>query len=367
MNLFEALLSLGLCLVLLQGLMPVLEHWRESGLEQRLAGDMSRVASAAQAYTEANLTELFSQAKQSTGPCLSTANGMPEVFSPYLLHAHTGRNELGWHYELHLRKVPLGREHALVLVLLCQAESPLSAKMVRSTARALAKQCTSLPVERYHELCGYLDDKGELVSATTRLDLGIYGIRARPGSLGYVATLLGAEAWARAYGSDQLYRVEIPGMPQLNRMAADLDLDRHRLTNVAALALRAADKQEQGEALAGEVFLREAASGETLGLYYHKQRAGELVQRKLLDSDAPSLQGIFLLGHGARLRKPVCEGAGAALVLCPLGQAGSDRASQAYYDEDELSWTIRLREESDTGLWQDAVSAKVQVLTYCLP
>ncbi|MBO4336132.1 MAG: shufflon system plasmid conjugative transfer pilus tip adhesin PilV [Desulfovibrio sp.] len=366
-HLFEALLSFGLCLVLLQGLMPVWEHWRESGLEQRLAGDMSRVASAAQAYAQANLTELFSQAKENTGPCLSSANGMPEIFSPYLLHAHSGRNELGWHYELHLRKVPLGSDHALVLVLLCQAERPVSAKILRSAARALARQCRSLPVERYHELCGYLDDQGELVAATTRLDLGIYGITARPGSLGYVATLLGAEAWARVYGHDQLYRLAIPGMPELNRMAADLDLDRHRLTNVAALGLRARDNEEQAEALAGQVFLRQAASGETLGLYYHKERAGELVQRKLLDSDGPSVQGIYLLGHGARLEKPACEGARAALVLSPLGQAGSDRARQAYYDEDELAWTIRLREESDTGLWQDALAARVQAVTYCLP
>ncbi|MCR5814547.1 MAG: shufflon system plasmid conjugative transfer pilus tip adhesin PilV [Desulfovibrio sp.] len=370
MNLFEAVLSLGLCLLLLKGLFPLWEQWRESSLEHKLASDMCRVVSAVQAYTQAHVTELYAEAEASSGPSWSSAEGLPEVFAPYLLHAHSGRNSLGWHYEWYLRKLPLGEatdDHALMLVVLCQAKTSLSQKMIRSAAGLLARQCQSLPVERYHELAGYLDDQGQLVSSSQRLDLQAYGIRGQEGSLGYVATLLGAEAWARAYGSDQLYRTAIAGMPQLNSMATDLDLDRHRLANVAALGLLPVSDQEPEDALAGQVFLRESEDGETLGLYYQQRQAGGLIRRKILDSSSPNLRGIFVVGHGQRLLKPECENAKAGIAVLPLGGRGSDTVESAYYEEDAVAWTIRLREKLASGLWQDAQAAKAQVLTFCVP
>ncbi len=354
-----------LAFCLLQGFVPVLEHLREGQLEQRVASDMSRVASAAQAYVQAHIQELFTQADKERGPTWQGINGLPEQISAYLLHAHSGRNPLDWYYTFFVRKFPLADTdaHALMLIVICQGETRVSDKVLKSSAHILAKLCQSLPVERYHEMAGYLGEDSVLIAGSARLDLGEYGIRAPAGSLAYVATLLGAEAWARVYGHDQLYRTEVPGMPMLNRMATDLDLGQRKLLNVAGLALSPVTSPSPET---GTLFFQADQAGETPGLYYFGTHDTEPVRHRLLDTSTPHLRGLYVLGAGARLIKPECATGKAAITVTPLASPGQERAHIAYYEEDAVSWTIGLREENDLGLWQES-QGQVQVVTYCIP
>ncbi|WMW66353.1 shufflon system plasmid conjugative transfer pilus tip adhesin PilV [Nitratidesulfovibrio liaohensis] len=297
---FATVEMIGALIVLLI-LLPMLARladWGMTEVQKRAAAThLARVGEAAAKYAQKHQTTLLSQATASSGPTITLAdlrNGefLPERFGD--------RNGWGQGYEIHVREPRSGELQVVVLTTGGRghdADSPGFGLTVVPSAAALV------------EGAGGFVPTGDIAGQSSSVLRGAYGAWevdlsgagiANPGAghLGYLANFD-----ASSLGQDFLYRVAVPGSPDLNAMQTELDMTDHAIRGVREVQFSHVAYEDMTDFCAsadddGRTFLDRER-----GLYLC--RNGEV---KMLGDSGNSvlMQKATLAKAGDRITKPTC-------------------------------------------------------------
>ncbi|MCR4667195.1 MAG: shufflon system plasmid conjugative transfer pilus tip adhesin PilV [Desulfovibrio sp.] len=362
MHLLESLLSLGLIMGMLSGLASLYQAGRERALEETLALELRSAAALSLAYAEGHMEALYEAAGEEDGPVFSGAPGIPEAFRPLLPGDVSGKNSLGQHYELHVRKKTLpGAGKALLLLLLTRGGTPLSGKSVHGVLNHISRMLP-LRTDLLFEQAGFLTEGGRMRTRHGEVDLPAMGIAAEAGRLAFLITIPDPESWARLYGSEMLYRRKIVEMPELNRMETALSMGRNPIVAVSAVGFSGMEEGMCGEEEAGTLaFLQKDGRK---GLHLCLERNGGFFWTAVADGRKPILESIATISSGDTVAKPSCPGGVPDYFLSPLSGSGEGILRGVLLGEDEDSWRIGL---SENGYLLSTGLGRCRVLTLCRP
>lgn len=293
MNIFGAIGAVVTLIIML----PVLLHWMDAGLisqQQRvISTHLITVTRAARQYVNKHQDTLLSRSSVASGPTVSindliTDGFLNEGFSP--------RNAWLQDYQIHVRQPHTGTLQAIILTTGGRVnESPKFQNMVVPGAAALVGGAG-----------GYISSG--LVEGQTAnlligaghgwtLDLSSVGI-ASPGA-GHLGAVSSYDS--SALGQDFLYRIHVPGQPELNAMQTALDMTEHTVNNVSSLQFTeraindetCTDDDDQGR-----IFL-----DRNQGLYLCRNHSLEI----LGDSgNSMLMKSAIVAKNGTKVSKPVC-------------------------------------------------------------
>lgn len=300
-------------------MVPQLMGWWDAGntsMQQRLvANHMLMVTQAARQYVNRHQDTLLSQASAAGGPSVSVADLIADGF---LAEGFQPRNAWLQDYEIHIRQPQSGSLQAIVLTTGGRSNDTAKFQNVVVPGAAAAVGGAGGYIGS-----GIVDGQAEnmLIGAGRgwTLDLPSVGI-ASPGAghLGAVSTYDSS-----ALGQDFLYRVSVPGQPELNAMQTGLDMTDHAISNVSQIQF--AEREISAEACAddrdqGRVFL-----DRNFGLYLCRNRSMEIIGDS---GNATLLKNVTVAKNGDRLTKPVCApgtGTAPAIFTAPsIAEAGPD-------------------------------------------
>ena len=297
---FMGIEALGALLVFLLLLPAVNALWNLGITEVKkraVADHLSRVVTAAQVYSRVNYDSLLTTTTASAGPAITVedlrdANLVPQGFGDH--------NAWGQSYAITFRQPVAGELQSLVLTTGGRGHSasdPAFANAVVPSTAALAGGFAgyiptgTVPGQSTGTLRGSF---GGFV-----MDLSALGINnPGPGHLGAIINLT-----AQDMAQDFLYRVKVPGHPELNAMTTELDMTDHAITGVKELQFEQHDLTDRAGFCAtpadeGRVFLDRAT-----GLYLCRNGQVEAVA----DSGNSTLFSQSLLAvDGGTIKKPVC-------------------------------------------------------------
>ena len=195
------------------------------------------------------------------------------------------------------------------------------------------------------------------------------GLAATPGHLGSISTLSASDL-----EQDYLYRVAVPGRPELNAMQTSLDMSGHSINNIGSLDFAPQDFADMADFCAtaddeGRTFL-----DADQGLYLC--RDGRIVL--VADSGNSTLIRTKTMGwNGQLIDKPVCaEGTGTIpqiYVSQAMAAAGAEAPSISAFqawatDYSDTQWQVHLRLRTvgnDDWIYPDATFGRVEVTTVC--
>ena len=365
MNLLETLLGIAVGLVFLSMAAGLFVHTKEQRLEQKIAEEIRTMAIASLAYAEGHTESLFAETKEREGPSFSTKNGIPEALAPYLNYAHTGKNSLGQHYLLTFRKVALTDAHSSLLgILVTEGTTHLSEKNIRSIAANLAGHSDVASEDLVYEMGGYVGGDGFLHAPNAHFDLSRFAITASTGSIGMVFTILNIEAWARAHGSDVLFRKAITSFPRFNEMETDLAMGGNSIASLSALDFQVKDEGLCDEAHAGRLMVQKKRGKEGFSAMLCTQKGSAYQWQEVVDTSSPSIQDVAIVASGTPIPKPVCQNGEPVLFLMPLAKENQSSFLVQVAHEDTLSWTPRLAEEGRELSSQEGL---IQAMSLCRP
>ncbi len=224
---FMAIEALGALLVLLI-MLPLLSSLWQAGMntvkKRAVAEHFMQVEKAARQYVKLNYNSLQAATTATTGPSVSLADLKNSGCLPNQVNA---LNPWGQGYQLFARKDKNGEPIMVVLTSGGRGHSatePDFANILVPEAAALAK-AGFIPT-------GTVNNAGVLRGAYGgwEVTLASLGVTGTAGHLGMVSSLSADET-----GKDYLYRVEVPGMPELNAMQTDLDLNGNDIEGVKSI------------------------------------------------------------------------------------------------------------------------------------
>lgn len=296
---------------------PQLINWWEAGntaTQQRLvANHMLMVSQAASSYMNRHQDVFLSQASENAGPTVSIDDLISEGFLP---EGFQRRN--GWlqEYQIHVRQPQSGSLQSIVLTTGGRAHE--SDKFINATvpgAAALVGGAGGFVPSG--QLPGQSDATLMGAGRGWQLDLASVGIPSPgPGHLGAVSTYDPS-----GLGQDFLYRVSVPGQPELNAMQTDLDMTDHAIKGVSDLQFE--ERQITGESCSspedqGRMFLDPQQ-----GLYLCRNYSLEIIGDS---GNSQALKNAVVAKSGERVTKPVCApgtGTKPAIYTAPsLAEAG---------------------------------------------
>lgn len=276
-------------------LFPVLAYLMMQGytwIQQRtVAYHLNLVVAAAREYGRTHAPALLAQATASSGPSLTIA----QLQADGLLHNVGERNGWGQSYQIYARQPEDG---ALRLVVLTtggtRGGNSFFNSTVPGTATIAGGHAGFVPT-------GILpgQDAGQLTGAMGgwRLALADYGIPS-PGA-GHLGAL--ADFSAEELAGEYLYRVAIPGKPELNEMWTELDMTDHAIRNVAEVRFTPHE-------LDAEFCLETENEGRTFldpeqGLYLCRNGHAEIIADT---GNSRLFKDARLVANGDLLDKPTC-------------------------------------------------------------
>jgi hypothetical protein len=347
-------------------MMPALAMLWQSGLDsirkQAVAGHFMSVQRAAHEYGRLHYPVLMPQVTASSGPVISfvdlqSAGCLPERFENV--------NAWGQHYIITAR---LDSNGALAMIVLTAGgrehspEHPTFANIMVPETAALAR-AGFIPT-------GQIGSSGVLRGAYGGWEVSLagLGLSATPGHLGSISTFT-----AEDLGQDFLYRVAVPGRPELNAMQVSLDMTGHSINQVGDLAFvpktyDAAANFCVDSADEGRTFLDAEA-----GLYLC--RDGKTVM--ITDSgNSLMLKEAQAVANGEIIAKPVCpEGTNqhpeifvAPSIVSSGAQSPPLSSVQAWATEISADeWQVNLRALNTNNQWvyPAADYGRVVVMTTC--
>lgn len=294
MNILGAIGALILLIVML----PDLISWWDAGLtatQQRLvANHMLMVTHAARQYVNRHQDTLLPQAQAASGPTVGIRELVDEGFLP---ESFQPRNPWLQDYEVHVRQPQSGTLQAIVLTTGGRDTVPdkFAAVTVPGAAALVGGAGGFVP------LGGILPGQTEAMLQGAgngwSLDLASVGI-ASPGA-GHLGAVSSYDS--SALGQDFLYRVAVPGQPELNAMQTELDMTDHAVRNVSELQFEPREITDESCASVeeqGRVFLDSVQ-----GLYLCRNNSLEIIG----DSGNSSLlKTATVARNGETIPKPVC-------------------------------------------------------------
>lgn len=294
-TLLETIGAILVILILTVGLAHFLNKGTTEMRKQAVAQHLSRVTEAVTSYGRAHYKDLLDKATATKGPTITIADLIREEFLPTGFNDHNPWNQT---YAIYAREPKAGELQLITLTTGGRSHTTRETDFgnidVPSTA-ALAK-------------AGFIPTGAQAGHSTGQLrgaygawvlELSSLGITApAPGHLGSVSNLTSFEV-----GHDYLYRVEVPGHPELNEMWTELDMTDHAIEKVKEVQFvpHTLDEMENfcaSEEQNGRFFLHEDE-----GLYIC--RDGK-VQAVADTGNSLMIKEMTLASHGQRIAKPHC-------------------------------------------------------------
>lgn len=357
-------------------MLPDLISWWDAGLtanQQRLvANHMLTVSTAARKYVNRHQDTLLAQSSVNSGPTVGITALIDEGFLP---DGFQGRNPWLQDYQIHVRQPYPGSLQAIVLTTGGRNNAP--DKFVNVTVPGAAALMGGaggfvpsgvLPGQHENMLVG--------AGNGWSLDLASVGI-ASPGA-GHLGAVSSYDS--SALGQDFLYRVAVPGQPELNAMQTALDMSDNAIRNVSELQFEpreitsetCANTEEQGR-----IFLDSVQ-----GLYICRNNSLEIIG----DSGNSSLlKNAVLAVNGERIAKPACapgSGTSPAIFTSPaIAEAGYDAppitAVQTWATSlSDAEWQVHMRvqttsktipgSDGEGWVYPGGEYGKIMVLSMCV-
>lgn len=333
-------------------MLPQLIVWWDTGIttrQQRLVADhLQQVVRATGQYVHHHQATLLSGSTVSSGPTVSIETLVSEGF---LENGFGSTNAWLQGYGIYVRQPKSGTLHAIVVT--TGGRTNESTKFVNSIVPGAAAMAGGTG--------GYIpsgvvtgQSSDMLIGAGNawRLNLSSIGIASPgPGHLGAVSAYD-----ASALGQDFLYRIAVPGQPELNEMQTALDMTEHDINNVSSLQFQEKEISTQScteEADQGRIFL-----DKNHGLYLCRNKSLEIIG----DSGNSTLMKTAQLArNGDKITKPICaentDTVPAIFTSPTIFEAGGEAPSMTAVQ----TWALSL---SDTE-WQ--VYARVQTISRTIP
>lgn len=330
-------------IILLIIMMPGFLGWWESGhtaTQQRIvANHMTAVTRAARQYVNRHQDTLLTQASASAGPSVTIADLINEGF---LTEGFQPRNAWLQEYQIHVRQPQTGTLQAIVLTTGGRNnETDKFRNVTIPGAAALVGGAGGYVPSGV--LPGQTENMLQGAGNGWILDLGSVGI-ASPGS-GHLGAVSSYDS--SALGQDFLYRVAVPGQPELNAMQTELDMTDHAIRNVSELQFQ--EREITDEACAapedqGRVFLDSVQ-----GLYICRNNSLEIIGDS---GNSTPLKNVTLAKNGDRITKPVCApntGTAPAVFTSPsIAEAGPEAPPLTSFQTwatslSDTEWQVHMR------------------------
>lgn len=370
---FATVEMMGALLVLLV-LLPALArmvNWGVVEMQKRSAAThLASVGGAAAKYALRHGATLLTQATATSGPMITLTQLRSEGFLP---QAFGDRNSWGQGYSVHVREPRAGQLQVVVLTDGGRGHESGGdfGTVVAPSAAALVDgpggfiPTGTIPGQSAGVLRG--------AYGAWEVDLVASGI-ANPGAghIGYLSSLD-----ASALGQDFLYRVSVPGAPELNAMQTELDMTDHSIRGVRSVQFLHHSYEEMTDFCAspeddGRTFL-----DRDRGLYICRNGEAQI----LSDSgNSVLLQKAVLAKAGDRIPKPVCPPGTAThpeiFVAPSILAAGEDAppvaSVQAWASSvSDTEWQVHMRllTTSDSLGWiaPEADYGRLMVFSTCAP
>ncbi len=329
-------------LIILVMLMPGLASLWDMGItkqQQRIAAEhLEAVTSAASQYIRQNQSDLFISASATSGSTLSVADLMTEGLLP------TGfqeKNLWGQEYQIHIRQP---ETNALQGIVLTTGGRNATTKFMNSTIPGAAAMMGGaggfvpsgvLQGQSSEQLLG--------AGGGWTITLSTMGITS-PGS-GHLGALTSFES--STLGQEYLYRVAVPGNPELNAMMTELDMTDHAINNVHQIQFTEREISTEScteEEEQGRVFL----DGEQ-GLYICRNNSLEMIGDT---GNATLLKNATLASNGDTIEKPTCppntNTVPMIFVAPSIASSGSEAPSLSSFQAwatslNDTEWQVHLR------------------------
>lgn len=371
---FTMLETLGGLLVLMV-LLVVLGRLMNSGTteiqKQAVAEHLRKVTEATVSYGRAHYKELLDRATPTAGNSIGITDLIREEFLPEGFNAH---NPWGQTYAIYAREPTAGELQLVVLTTdgrAHEAKHPEFGNVIVPSTAALAK-AGFIPTGVQD---GHTTAQLRGAYSAWVIELAAMGIPApAPGHLGSVSNLSSFEV-----GHDYLYRVEVPGHPELNEMWTELDMTDHAIEKVKEIQFVPHTLDEMTDFCAdpdqnGRFFLHEEE-----GLYIC--RDGK-VQTVADTGNSLMMKNMTLAVHGETIQKPHCPpgvDTQAEIFLSPVTYTAKQTLSppivsvQTWATElSDTAWQVNLRlmtadprNPSPVWVYPTADLAQVMVMTLC--
>ncbi|GAB1255358.1 shufflon system plasmid conjugative transfer pilus tip adhesin PilV [Desulfovibrio falkowii] len=327
-------------LLLMSILIPRLSDMAFMGIvdtQKRQAADhLGLISRASAGYVRKHQTTLNAQASATSGPMVSVADLVSDGLLP---DGFKGRNVWGQSYDIYVRKAAVSG-HLRAVVLTTGGRGNETDRflnvIVPGAAGLLGGSGGFVPTGI---VPGQAADILQGAGGGWAVSLTGMGIPSPgPGHLGVLTSFD-----STALGQDFLYRVAVPGHPELNAMQTELDMTDHAIRNVSELQFE--EREISGESCAsadeqGRVFLDRVQ-----GLYLCRNNSLELIGDS---GNSTLLKNVTVAKNGDRITKPVCApgtGTAPAVFTSPsIAEAGPEAPPLTSFQ----TWATSL---SDTA-WQ---------------
>lgn len=339
MNILSAIGALILLIVML----PDLISWWDAGLtatQQRLvANHMLMVTQAARQYVNRHQDTLLAQAQAASGPTVGIRELVDEGFLP---DGFQPRNPWLQEYQIHVRQPQAGTLQAIVLTTGGRDnETDKFRNVTVPGAAALVGGAGGFVPSGV--LPGQTENMLQGAGNGWSLDLGSVGIPS-PGS-GHLGAVSSYDS--SALGQDFLYRVAVPGQPELNAMQTELDMTDHAIRHVSELQFEARDITDESCTSVeeqGRVFLDSVQ-----GLYLCRNNSLEIIGDS---GNSVPLKNVTVAKNGDRISKPVCApgtGTAPAIFTAPsIAEAGPEAPPLTSFQTwatslSDTEWQVHMR------------------------
>lgn len=370
--LLDVLTAIAIFALLLPGIVSFLQMTSQSTSQNAAASHMEQVATAAKEYVLANHNAIVSAATATSSYGFSVAdlrnNG-------YLLSSHNNRNPWNQDYNIYALNPEDEDIHLVVLTTGGRGGgiSEFENKVIPTAAARIGSHGGYVPT-------------GQISGQSSNVLQGAYG--------GWSFALSGTDipnpgAGHLAYseyidqdqfGNDYLYRSDVPGHSELNRMTTELDMDGNTVLmgdgsvgggdgegvrkvnfeNHEATDFTCNDNDDYG----GSVFY-----DRNEGLYVC--RMGEKV--KVADEgNRGFFQEASIRNNGESVEKPTtCSNSSPQIFVAPTmfaegSTSDNIKAVQAWAEDDGANWTVRMRILTDSGwTFPGPTYGKILTITKC--
>ena len=294
MKIIEVIGALIIMMMLLPSLASLWVQGSDEMAKRQAADQLAIVSKAAAGYVRKHQATLLTQTTATSGPTIITSDLILENFLP---GGFAGRNVWGQIYQIYFRQPSLNAIQAVVLTTGGQGANPsvprFASALVPSAAAMVGGSGGFIPTG---DMPGQSSNTLQGAFGGWVLDLASVGIPS-PGAA-HLGALSNFDS--SSLGQDFLYRVAVPGHPELNQMQADIDMTDHSIRNLheAQFTPRTLTTEKCDATTEGRMILDAEQ-----GFYICRNGTMEI----LADSgNSTLLKGAFLAVDGDVIDKPVC-------------------------------------------------------------
>ena len=347
--------AIGMLLIFMLMTPSLADLWimGNTATQQRLAADHMRlVVQAARGYVNRHQDTLLSQTGPNSGPTVT----VPTLIAEGFLHdGFSERNVWLQEYRIYVRQPETGQLQAAVLTTggrgVTDAGDKFGNVTIPFTASLVGGAGGYIPTG---VMPGQSDDMLQGAGNGWAVSLASLGVPS-PGA-GHLGALSTYDS--SAMGQDYLYRVAVPGNPELNAMQVALDMTDHAINNVQSVQFVEREITTETCTAAedqGRVFLDRIQ-----GLYICRNGSLEIIGDS---GNSTALKSAVVAKNGERIAKPSCApstGTVPAIYTSPsLAEAGPDAPPLTAFQTwavsaSDTEWQVYLRVQTGDSSLGDA-------------